>query len=392
MKSIFTLFFCFCVLNSQAQYAYSNQFVIKTVDLDKSVRYDTLSERMTGRRFVYCVIPDQFETIETEAVDGLAYAQKRVLSYEFTPPQYDSFVERIELHSAYSFYDIDRKAKLPKGAVLIPPTWEIAIGRILIDSTQFMVSRFKGLEMDANDNDCMGFVVIELPKSYLHTYQRRLKTAALLVQKVNGQTVIDTLKLPSPYLRETKVKARYLQKTTYLVKEPIRITVQSTSPTIPDNITGMRLKRQGGLSELREYIVCGRHYGPTIEAIQKSLRQRGYWVRTNNIMDNRTKRALTMFQKRHRLPVGTLNLETLKLLNVERFMKNGDSIGGIKTDYTVKTVSYDDLNSFDDLLFIEALTDEKIADMIYTEVKTIKARRKALGIKEVKRQVIPFKQ
>lgn len=57
----------------------------------------------------------------------------------------------------------------------------------------------------------------------------------------------------------------------------------------------------------------------------------------------------------------------------------------------VKTVSFDNLDDFDDLIFIEALTDEKIAVMTYMDIKTVKNRRKALKIKEVKRQVIPFK-
>jgi hypothetical protein len=44
------------------------------------------------------------------------------------------------------------------------------------------------------------------------------------------------------------------------------------------------------------------------------------------------------------------------------------------------------------IIFLEALPDEKIADWVNLGIETIKARRKALKIKEVKRQIIPFKQ
>jgi Putative peptidoglycan binding domain len=393
MKVIFILFFCCWALNGAAQSSPINHYLIKVEDLDKSVRYDTLSGQMVGRRFVYCVIPDQFETVETGIFDTLAYTQKRVLSYEFTLPQYDSLEVSIGIHPAYSFYEVDKKAKLPKGAILIPPTWEIEIGKVLIDSTQFKVSRFKGLEMGANDSECVGFVVIELPKCYLRTSQRRLKTAALLIQKTDGRTVVDTLKLPSPYLKETKVSAYNLEKKTYSISEPMKITLKSSSPMIPNKIAGKHLLKEGGLSELREYIVCGRIHEPTtIRALQKSLRQRGYWVRINNTMDNRTRRALRMFQRRHHFRVGNLDYRTLNALNVERFMKNEEWTGGNTIDYTIKTVAFDNLESFDDLIFLEALTDEKIANWVNIDVKTIKARRKALKIKEVKRQVIPFEK
>jgi hypothetical protein len=391
MKVVFTLLFCCWMLNGHTQTPHPTQYIFKIENLDKSVRYDTLSWQMSGRRFIYCIIPDQLETTKTEVIDTLAYTKKRVLSYEFIPPQYDSLLETIEIQPAYSFYDIDKKAKLPKGAILIPPTWEIEIGRVTIDTARILVARFKGLEMWGNDTDCIGFVVIDLPKNYLHTYKRRLKTAALLVQKEDGRTVIDTLKLPSPYLKETKVNARFMQKTTYSISEPMTIKVKSTLPTKPNNINGVHLVREGGLSEMREYIVCGKISVPTIKAIQKSLQQRGYWVRNNNIMDNRTKRALTAFQKRHHLPIGTLNYQTIDALHVERFMDKDKEVKGYKMDYTVKIVSFDDLNSFDDLIFLQALTDEKMAELAYTDIKKVKARRKALKIKEVKRQVVLYK-
>jgi peptidoglycan hydrolase-like protein with peptidoglycan-binding domain len=392
MKVIFTVFFCCWVLSGHAQTRYSTKVIIKVEHLDKSVQYDTLSERMAGRRFVYCIIPDQFETIKTAPVDTLAYAQKRVLSYEFTPPQYDSLVETIEVRPAYSFYEIDKKAKRPKGAIFIPPTCEIERRRVIIDSTRILVGRFKGLEMGTNDADCIGFVVIDLPKNYFSSYQRRLKTAAVLIQKRNGQTITDTLKLSSPYLKEIKVNAYTLQKTTYSISKSMTIKVKSTSLVTPNNITGRRLLREGMLSEMREYIVCGGTVSPTIRAIQKSLRRRGYWVKNNNIMDNRTKRALIIFQKRHHLPIGNLNYQTIKALNAERFMKNEEWTGGNKMDYMVKNVAFDNLDSFDDLIFLQALPDKKIAELAYVDIKAVKARRKALNIKEVKQQVVLFKE
>jgi len=54
-----------------------------------------------------------------------------------------------------------------------------------------------------------------------------------------------------------------------------------------------------------------------IEAVQKTLLERGYDVEVNNVFGKKTKTALLKFQKENNLPVGQLDFETLKALDIE---------------------------------------------------------------------------
>ena len=393
MKLIFIFLFNIWALSLSAQSFHDTSFVIKIKHLNGSVRYDTLRERDSGRRFVACVIPDQFERNVKMAVDSIAYAQKRVLSYQFTPPQYDSLVETIALRPAYSFYEINEKATLHKAATLIPPTWEIASEYVMMASAHTIFARFTGLSPigSASDADCVGFVVFEEPTSYVRTYRRVLKTPAFLAQIIDNQKVVDTLQLPSPYLKETKVASWICQKTTYTIREPLTITVRSSTPTVPNNISGLSLIKAGGLSELREYIVCGGvGDDSTALAIQKSLRHLGYRVKLNNTIDRRTKRALRAFQKRQHLPIGNLNLATLERLEIKPFENVGSPAKQMIDPF--KNTQYRGLDTFKEFIYLQALTDVQITERTGEKIQRIRVCRQALGIEEIKKQVVPFRE
>lgn len=74
----------------------------------------------------------------------------------------------------------------------------------------------------------------------------------------------------------------------------------------------------GGYIAWRE-VLCGDKVSASIVMeIQKKLEQRGYDSGViDNVMGSRTKQALTKFQKDHSLPVGNLDIETLRALEVQ---------------------------------------------------------------------------
>jgi peptidoglycan hydrolase-like protein with peptidoglycan-binding domain len=65
--------------------------------------------------------------------------------------------------------------------------------------------------------------------------------------------------------------------------------------------------------------LCGdKVTGYTIRQIQQALKDKGYDPGpVDNILGSRTKAALTKFQKEKNLPVGNLDLDTLKALGVK---------------------------------------------------------------------------
>ncbi len=76
--------------------------------------------------------------------------------------------------------------------------------------------------------------------------------------------------------------------------------------------------KKGNWSQRREIFStgCGRQT-PLIKNIQQRLKDLGYDVDVNNRMETKTKAALTLFQKQNGLPVGQLDMRTIKMLEVE---------------------------------------------------------------------------
>lgn len=73
---------------------------------------------------------------------------------------------------------------------------------------------------------------------------------------------------------------------------------------------------EGYYSDIRQ-IYCHVHIsGPTVTEVQQVLKEKGYDVEVNNIMNKKTKAALTQFQKDNHLPTGNLDKETLDALGL----------------------------------------------------------------------------
>ena len=83
-------------------------------------------------------------------------------------------------------------------------------------------------------------------------------------------------------------------------------------------VTKRNLVKKGGFTEWRE-VVC--NYKVTTELnrqIQIALRDRGYNPGPiDNVIGTQTKAALVKFQKDNGLPIGNLNVETMKALGVD---------------------------------------------------------------------------
>jgi hypothetical protein len=388
MKAVFVVISFLFAFNSQAQ---KQEFIIKIEQLNGSVRYDTFDFRHIGKRYVGCIIPDQYETVTRLPIDTFPDIPTRVLSYEFYPPQYDSTIQTIEVRPTYSFYELNPKTKLPKGASLIPPTWEIEVKSKYPAGHHLGVKQISNLSSIIDETDCLPFAFWELP-SCITTYKRILKSPALLVQQIGDKILTDTLKLPSHYLRQVVMPARFVQVTNYQVVNLARIQVKSSLPNAIYELKRRRLVREGLFSDIREfYLDCGPENKATVTAIQKSLRAEGYRVKINNVFDSRTKKALIAYQIKHNLPANTLNMETLKALDIDRFTMYGEGkVVNAEVECGIKNTKISDESLVDELIMLQALPDSEISDRGNCGLNTVKIRRKALEIKEVKRQTIAF--
>ncbi len=82
-------------------------------------------------------------------------------------------------------------------------------------------------------------------------------------------------------------------------------------------ITKRNLVKKGGFTEWREVLCADNVTSYTIRQIQQALKDRGYSPGpVDNVLGSQTKAALTKFQKDNGLPVGQLDMKTLKQLGV----------------------------------------------------------------------------
>ena len=112
------------------------------------------------------------------------------------------------------------------------------------------------------------------------------------------------------------IPAEYTTQTKQVVK-----TAASTKtveiPAEYQTVTKSRLVKPGGMTEWREVICNNQVTDYTYRQIQDALRSRGYNPGpSDNVFGSQTKSALTKFQKENGLPVGQLDIETLKALGI----------------------------------------------------------------------------
>ena len=93
-----------------------------------------------------------------------------------------------------------------------------------------------------------------------------------------------------------------------------------TVPAEYKSVSRRQLVKKGGFSEWREVVCDADITSDLVRRVQSALMSRGFDVGTagaDNVMGAATKAALVKFQKENNLPVGQLDLETLKVLGVK---------------------------------------------------------------------------
>jgi hypothetical protein len=158
-----------------------------------------------------------------------------------------------------------------------------------------------------------------IPAENIPTKKQILKTPAIIQEEdVPAEQVAVTkevVKVPAT-TREEIIPSETQTVTVRTVKTPATVYSEDIQAETA-GITKLKVVKPGGFSEWRE-VLCGEKVtGYTIRQIQVALNKAGYNVGTpNNEMGSETKEALTKFQKDHKLPVGNLDMETLKALGV----------------------------------------------------------------------------
>jgi hypothetical protein len=126
----------------------------------------------------------------------------------------------------------------------------------------------------------------------------------------------QVVKTPATF-REEAIPAEYKTSTSRVVKTPATTRTEQIAEEYA-TVTKRRLVKAGGFTEWREVMCNEKVDGYTVRQIQAALTAAGYDPGpADNVMGARTKAALTKYQKDKGLPIGNLDVETLKSLGVK---------------------------------------------------------------------------
>lgn len=234
-----------------------------------------------GKCYARCFIPDQYEFKEEQVVD-------KPLSYktEVIPPVYGTVTDTVVI----------RKSYVKK--VVIPAEYEVTTEDVLVTpaTTKWQKGKADASCLSANPADCQVWCLVEVPAVYKKVTKKVLKTPASSREEV----------VPA----EIKLVERKV------VLEPAKtnkVEVPATYKTVMKKV----LVKKGGYQDWREVLCADKLNEQRILAIQKALKSEGYDPGPlDNVFGTKTKEALIKFQQDKGLPVGNLNMETLKALGV----------------------------------------------------------------------------
>jgi hypothetical protein len=203
-------------------------------------------------------------------------------------------------------------------------------GGTVVDENGNTIGRYCGakgaysskMNNGGNTNDCIYPAYREeiIPATYSTVTKQVIKSAASSREDeipAEYKTVTKQVVKSAATSREEVIPAAYENKTKQVVRSAAT-TRETDVPAEYATITKRKLVKQGGVTEWREVLCDSKVDSYTVSQIQAALKSRGYDAGPeDNVMGSRTKAALTQFQKDKGLPVGQLNIETLKALGVK---------------------------------------------------------------------------
>ncbi len=234
-----------------------------------------------GKCYARCYIPDIYDFVEERVIDNPGK-----IDIVTVPAVYEMVLDTEVIKQAYKKIEV------------VQASYETITDTVMIEppSTKWVKGEADPACLSADPEDCQVVCLVELPAKYQSISRKILKT-------------------PS-YTREIDYPAEFKIVQKKVLKSPAKTMEIKTPPTYK-TVMNRVLVKKGGYTEWREVLCANKVTSDKIMEIQKALLREGYDPGPiDNILGPRTKEALKQYQVDHSLPIGNLNLETLKALGV----------------------------------------------------------------------------
>lgn len=235
-----------------------------------------------GKCYARCTSPDQYEYKEEQVIDKPAS-----FKIEKIPAKYETVYDTMIVKEAY------------KKVIPVPAVFDIVTEQKLVSEASKRWVKGKGDVncLSQNPADCEVWCLTEVPAVY-KTVTRKVEKEPATTREEMVPAVVKVV--PRKKLVEAAVENK--------------IEIPATYKTVMKKT----LVSKGGVQEWKE-VLCQQDVSDMkVKAIQTALIREGYDPGTpDNQMGPKTKEALVKFQQDKGLPVGNLNMETLKALGIE---------------------------------------------------------------------------
>lgn len=280
-----------------------------------------------GKCYAKCKTADVYETI-TQSV--LVKEERTVLSK--VPAVYESGSERIMVKEGTTNYKvIPAKYRTETEKVMIQPEGKrikTIPAKYRTETRSVLVSEARGAWVkkkkdpncfSQNPEDCYIACYEEIPAKYRNEKYQVLDQPATSREEIipaKYQTVTRRVIDQPARVTEVPVDAQYKTIKTKVMVSPESVT-SKTIPAVYKDVKERRLVSKGGFTVWTEILCAAKTSSSTVRSVQKALVAKGYTVGpVDGVMGLQTQTALKQFQTDNGLPIGNLNIETLKALGV----------------------------------------------------------------------------
>lgn len=284
-----------------------------------------------GKCYAKCKVPDEYATVEIQKLKKAGTA--KLIKAK---PEYRTETERVVIKEATfkyvskpATYETVEKQVLVKAGYctreVIPAkyTYKQTNKRLVAEATGKWVRKKKAPNcFSENPDDCYIMCWEKVPAQYAYDSERILvedqKEIIKEVDPVYKTMKVQVIKTPATYER-VEIPAVY--KT---IKKQVLVNsdcLEDKYETTPDQYTTVKEKRlvsSGGYTGWVEILCEAKTTNSVIKEVQERLNAEGYNVgAVDGIMGTRTRTMLEKYQNDKNLPVGNLNIETLKSLGIK---------------------------------------------------------------------------
>ncbi|MBL7784973.1 MAG: peptidoglycan-binding protein [Chitinophagales bacterium] len=284
---------------------------------------------VAGKCYAKCMAPDQYETVTEQIL--LKEASTRL---EVVPAVYESTTEQVLVKEAYKVLEVVPATfttqteeimvkEASKRLTYVPPVYETVSEQMLISpaGTKWTKGRADRSCLNEDPEKCKVWCLTEVPAQYKTVTKQVLRTPATTNEvaiPAEYKTISKAVVQNPANTREREVAAEYRTITKQVLKSPAT-TREIEEPAQYSTITTKKLVRAGEFTDWVEVLCDSKTTPSKISQIQDALRAKGYDPGpSDNVLGGKTRAALQQFQKDNNLPVGNLNMETMRALGVER--------------------------------------------------------------------------